>query len=56
MLKANLNELAALQFVTEFISISDLINAAMNGFSEESNTRAKDSADICSKALKAFLE
>lgn len=54
MKKVNLNELAALQLVFEFISVPELLTAAMNDFSK--GTSNKENADLCYKALESFLK
>lgn len=56
MSKANLNELAALQFVLNYISVKDLLHFAMNGFAECDDIESQDNADLCSKAINSFLE
>ena len=56
MMKVNLNEMAALQLVLEFIPIDELLNAAMNDFSEKDDTKSKENADLCFKALESFLK
>lgn len=58
MKKVNLNELAALQLVFEFISVSELLTAAMNDFSKGTSIKDKDkeNADLCYKALESFLK
>jgi hypothetical protein len=52
----NLNELAALQLVFEFIPVKDLLNASMNYFSEQEDTHSQDNADVCFKAIATFLK
>lgn len=56
MMKVSLNEMAALSLVLEFISVKDLLTAAMNGFSENEDIRSKENADLCFKALESFLK
>ena len=56
MMKVNLNEMAALQFVLEFVSVDDLLTAAMNDFSEKEDVKSKENADLCFKALESFLK
>lgn len=56
MSKLNLNELAALQLVLEFIPAKDLLIAAMNQFSEQNDPRSIDNADLCCKAIVSFLD
>ena len=54
--KVNLNELAALQLVFEFISVPELLTAAMNDFSKGTSIKDKENADLCYKALESFLK
>jgi hypothetical protein len=58
MKKVNLNELAALQLVFEFefISVPELLTAAMNDFSKGTSIKDKENADLCYKALESFLK
>ena len=55
MLKINLNELSALEFVLNYISVKDLLTFATLGFAESSTERNQDNADICTKSLQVFL-
>jgi hypothetical protein len=55
MLKINLNELSALEFVLNYISVKDLLTYATLGFSECDTTKSQDNADICTKSLQVFL-
>lgn len=55
MLKINLNELSALEFVLNYISVKDLLTFATLGFAENSTERNQDNADICTKSLQVFL-
>lgn len=55
MLNINLNELSALNFVLEYISVKDLLTYAILGFAEGKSEREQDNADICTKSLQAFL-
>ena len=55
MLKINLNELSALEFVLNYISVKDLLTYATLGFSESDTTKSQDNADICTKSLQVFL-
>lgn len=55
MLKINFNEEAALQLVTEFIPVKDLLVAAMNEFSKSSSQTAVENSDILFKAVQAYL-
>lgn len=56
MLNNNLNDAAALQMLLSFVPVSDLIKAAMNGFSNDDSINAKENADLCYKILKAYYE
>lgn len=54
MKKVNLNELAALQLVFEFISVPELLTA--DDFSKGTSIKDKENADLCYKALESFLK
>lgn len=54
--KMNLNELAALQLVLEFIPVKDLLSSAMNYMADQEDTHSKDNADVCCKAIATFLK
>lgn len=56
MKKVNLNELEALQLVFEFISVPELLTAAMNDFSKGTSIKDKENANLCYKALESFLK
>lgn len=56
MKKMGLNEMSALQFVLEFVPLKDLLLSAMEGFSEKEDTRSQENADLCYKAISAFLD
>lgn len=51
-----LNELAALQMVFEFVPVKEVISSAMNYFAEQEDVHSKDNADVCYKAIAAFLK
>lgn len=51
----NINEQMALKSVLEFISVADLLENAMNGFSDKDTERDQDNADIIFKAMQVFL-
>lgn len=51
----NINDIAALQMLLSFISVKELVQAAMNGFAEEDSVTAKENADLCFKVIKAYL-
>lgn len=55
MYNNNLNNVAALQMLLSFISVRDLIEAAMNGFADKDSVQDKENADLCYKVLKAYL-
>lgn len=55
-MQVSLNELTALKLVFEFVPVKDLLTAAMHNFAETSDARSKDNADICFKAITAFLK
>jgi hypothetical protein len=52
---ANLNELAALKMVFEFVPVKDILVAAMHYYNEQTDTHSKDNADVCYKAVQSFL-
>ena len=56
MNRVNLNDLAALRLVLEYVSVKDLLTSAMNGFAQKEDTRSQDNADLCSKAVHSFLD
>lgn len=56
MSNINLNELAALQLVLEFVSVKDLLSSAMNQFAEQEDTHSKDNADVCFQSDCYILE
>ena len=51
----SMNENAALVLILEFISLKELISAAMDKFAESDNTKSQEMADLCSKAI-TFLK
>lgn len=51
----NINDIVALQMLLSFISVKDLVHAAMNGFAEEDSLTGKENADLCFKVIKAYL-
>lgn len=55
-MKLSLNELTALKLVLEFVSVKDLLESAMNHFSEQKDIHSKDNADLCFKAITSFLK
>lgn len=55
MNNVSLNELAALQLVLKYVSLKDLLTQAMHGFAQIDTIKARDNADICSKAIDSFL-
>ena len=56
MLKVSLEELAALNLILQFCSVSELIAAAMKGFvdKEENETIEQEKSDLCWKVLKTL--
>ena len=56
MLNINLNELSALEFVLNYISVKELLLNAVKGFSEDDSERSQDNADICTKTIQVFLK
>lgn len=51
----NINDMAALNLVMSFITVKELLIAAMSGFAQGDTTRDKENTDLCYKALTAFL-
>lgn len=56
MLPLNQNEVAALQLVLQFTSLKELLISAQTGFDEDNTTNSHDKADLCWKAVQAFLK
>lgn len=54
-MSSNLNEMAAVQLLLQFIPLKDLITAAMHGFADGDSIKDKENADLCYKAVEAFL-
>jgi hypothetical protein len=54
--RVNLNELAALKMVLEFINVKDLLSSAMNSFAENEDIKSKDNANVCFEAISVFLK
>lgn len=52
----DLNETAAMSLIIQYISIKDLLSAAMHGFALNNTTKSQENADICSKAIETFLK
>ena len=52
----NLNDTVALQMLLSFVSVKELIIAAMNGFSNDDSVQNKENADLCYKVLKAYYQ
>lgn len=51
----NLNEVAAMALVGEFISVKELLTFAMKGFAGDESVKSQENADLCFKALQTFL-
>jgi hypothetical protein len=52
----NLNEIAAMALIGEFVSVKELLTAAMKGFAEDKDIKSQENADLCFKALQTFLK
>lgn len=52
----NLNEIAAMALIGEFVSVKELLTAAMKGFAEDEDIKSQENADLCFKALQTFLK
>ena len=50
----NLNEIAAMALIGEFVSVKELLTAAMKGFAEDEDIKSQENADLCFKALQTF--
>ena len=50
----NLNEIAAMALIGEFVSVKELLTAAMKGFAEDKDIKSQENADLCFKALQTF--
>ena len=57
MLNISVNELSALTLALRFMSVEELVNAAMQGYALEDSvsTQNAEKSDVCWKAIKAFL-
>lgn len=56
MLRISIEELSALNLVLEFMSVSELLNAAMKSLADDDNATAldKEKSDLCWKILKTL--
>lgn len=56
MMKVSIEELSALNLVLQFMSVSELLNAAMKGFveNEDATLKEKEKSDLCWKVLKTL--
>jgi hypothetical protein len=52
----NLNEIAAMALVSEFVSVKELLTAALKGFAEDEDIKSQENADLCFKVLQTFLK
>lgn len=52
----NLNEIAAMALIGEFVSVKELLTAAMKGFAEDEDIKSQENADLCFKALQTVLK
>ena len=50
------SELSALQLIFTFIQPKEVITKAMDTYSNDESELSQDKADLCYKAIKAFLE
>ena len=55
-MKKSFNEAAAMELVLNYVSVEELLAAAMNTFSESENSKDKENADLCFKAIDTFLK
>lgn len=58
MLKMSVEELSALNLVLQFMTVSELLNAAMKGFveNEDAILKDKEKSDLCWKVLKTLQQ
>jgi hypothetical protein len=56
MLKMSVEELSALNLVLQFMTVSELLSAAMKGFveNEDAILKDKEKSDLCWKVLKSL--
>lgn len=56
MLKMSIEELTALNLILQFISVSELITAAMKSLADDENATEldKEKSDLCWKVLKTL--
>jgi hypothetical protein len=58
MLRLSIEELSALNLVLEFMSVSELLDAAMKGFAEEGEEKQivmiQEKSDLCWKVLQSL--
>lgn len=57
MLKVSMEELNALNFILQFMSVEELLDSAMRGLvdtKEEPTLQDKENADLCWKILKTL--
>ena len=56
MFKVSMEELCALNLVLKFVSVSELLTAAMKGFvnNEDNATIEQEKSDLCWKVLKTL--
>lgn len=57
MLNLNVTELSALTLVLRYMSVKDLLSAAMQGYTNTDNVSVEEAekSDVCWKAIEAFL-
>ena len=56
MLPLKQNEVAALQFVLKFVSLEEILISTQKGFDESEKASKTEKADVCWKAVEAFLK
>lgn len=56
MMRLSIEELSALNLALQFMSVSELLTAAMKGFveGEDATLRDKEKSDLCWKILKSL--
>lgn len=50
----NLNEIAAMALVGEFVSVKELLTAAMKGFAEDEDIKSQENDELYHEAWQVF--
>lgn len=54
-MKISMNEVAALMLVLNDITVRELLVACVHGFDEKTDTKSKDSSNLCTHAIESYL-